>query len=69
MSELLHGNVSGLENPYQCVLDGLGLTDLRLNILVRPLFRWQCSISYPLLTLVAPLSTICEGDIRFRHGW
>ncbi|KAH0833434.1 hypothetical protein J3R83DRAFT_12548 [Lanmaoa asiatica] len=33
MSDLLHGNVSGLENPHQRVLDGLGLTDLRLNIL------------------------------------
>ncbi|KAG8212879.1 hypothetical protein J3R82DRAFT_11212 [Butyriboletus roseoflavus] len=33
MSDLLHGNVSGLKNPHQCVLDGLGLTDLRLNIL------------------------------------
>ena len=36
MLDLLHGNVSGLETPQQCVLDGLGLTDLRLNILVRP---------------------------------
>lgn len=41
MSELLHGNVSGLEDPYQRVLDGLGLTDLRFNILVRPLFGWK----------------------------
>lgn len=38
MSDLLHGNVSGLQNPYHCVFDGLGLTNLRLNILVRPLF-------------------------------
>lgn len=37
MSDLLHGNVSGLESPHQRVLDGLGVTDLRLNILVRPL--------------------------------
>ena len=35
MSDLLHGNVSGLESPHQRVLDGLGVTSLRFNILVR----------------------------------
>lgn len=37
MSDLLHGNVSGLERPHQRVLDGFGVINLRLNILVRPL--------------------------------
>jgi len=35
MSDLLHGNVSGLESPHQHVLHGLGDANLRLNILVR----------------------------------
>lgn len=37
MSDLLHGNVSGLERPHQRVLDGFGVINLRFNILVRPL--------------------------------
>ena len=45
MLDLLHDNVSGLENPYERVLDGFGLTDLRLNILVRPLPR---RVRYPI---------------------
>lgn len=67
MSDLLHGNISCLENPQQRVLDGLDLTDLRFNILVRPLLMRPYSISYPLSTIVAPLSSVCEGDIRFQH--
>ncbi|KAG6372210.1 hypothetical protein JVT61DRAFT_8003 [Boletus reticuloceps] len=33
MSDLLHSNVSALEDPHERVLDGFGFTNLRFNIL------------------------------------
>ncbi|KAF8423766.1 hypothetical protein L210DRAFT_844358, partial [Boletus edulis BED1] len=33
MSDLLHSNVSPLEDPHERVLDGFGFTNLRFNIL------------------------------------
>lgn len=59
MTDLLHGNPSGLESPLQRVLDGLGIINLRFNILVRPLAHWQYSPFH------SPIM-ICSGPIILR---